>query len=623
MGSFRRATDEPRHCVSGGEALIQIAVNYYGNALLADALGQINGLAVNPNDPLPEGAEILITARFPAMSRISQQTQTRAVVELDMLPRRAVLVEVTETAYPGAVKNQVPIEGKCLYVLRDGKPVVRIDAKQADLWQVESKLFPWDTVVVDRRVRLVRGESYDFFLSPIPLTDNALSLLGKQLPDCETVKHVEASEDQSITLRDCFHYAIDLCEQEYRPRLESWTAWKLREDNAARIFIASTLKVLIADGDKLGLKNELNAGEPDAYLKKYEEEELKLRRPAEKSAADIANLVDSPDARAIEMAAMELGSLPLGMAMVFWAIVLRDMRETVPGRALLARVADDPSRLPLKYVFVEEKPSNYEEYQEYRYMALAGRAIFEELAPAVAAILRQRTKKDPIDVLIRYFESLSAEKTKILKGPYKLAWKSYVQGRPLGEGLHRPRRALSRMADAAVQKGIPARALPRSIAASERLSHKLEHLFRGAIPTVRLALEIGSVACAIGELLHDSDEKGESESGKTYPIIGLIRASADFGALVVESFEILGQQAGRRVIGAGLGVIAGVCDMLEFIHKSGEAEKDYDYNRGVGYSLAAVGSDKELGSAGQEEAADADSDDAGASDALLHRSCRL
>lgn len=574
MAPSTKPYGEARHCVAAGQTLSHIAQLYFGTPDAAPALATLNGLK-SAND-VREGAVLSIPSVVYLLDKISGQGPARSTADVRPVPRQIALVEIVENVFPGTVTDMAPVAGKWLYVFDGDTLVVKIDAQRPDRWHVESKVFPKDKLVIDGRVRLPKGKRYSFFLSPMALTEDAISYLAKHLKDCVTVAHADTGSDRDVLLRDCFEFAVLEHSITYLPKLAAWKRWTNDPENAARLFIASTLKALIADGDKLSVRGHLNSGEPEKYLKGYEDDELRLRLPAEHAAAHVAALVDSHDARAIDMAAMATGGDSFGMACVWWASVLNEMRQSRPGIELLCRIANDPSRLPMKYIFTDQVPANAPKFQDVRYLSLAAIAVFEKLAPAVAEMLRKR-KVDVLDLLTRYLTHLEKGPKPII-GSYRTVRDNIRKGRSLSAHLKQPQRQIKRMI-AAASKAVEPIVLPKAIAGGERFSKALTRGLGPALVSFGFALEIGNLSSAIVEL----------ESADAYKWAGLIGAGADMGALLTECAGTLLRESTKRMIGSVFGVISGVCDCISFARDAKGAADKYDYNRGVGLGIAALG----------------------------------
>ena len=556
---------------------------YYGSAEAAGALAQQNGL--DNACTLQVGAELILPSRLMVFGGIRETGELKALTEVKVLELRpeAVLVEVQENVFPGTSSDMVPLEGKWIYVVHEGKVAVTVEARSASEWVViEDTLFGTCATINDRKIRLKRGGSYAFFCSPIELTDAARAYLAENVSDCRTVTHLEKAGEDTITfVRDAFLWALDVHHNEFLPKLTKWQEWVLDKDTAARLFIASTLKLILGTEDPLGLENQLLDGQPDQFLREYEKSELELREAAESAMAQLANLIDSFDHRAIERAAMERGGDALAAATVQWAGVLSGVLQTLPGRELAAQLVADENRLPLRYIFTTSPPDNVPPFATTRYLSLSAMAIVADLGPAVSEVLRSR-RRDPLPILAGYLERLSGEKP--LVGAYKQIQSNLRQGRRLNRGVVASPRTIRKLMRKAGATG-PAE-LPSVLAKSERLAKAYERNFGGIHSSFHFTLEVINLANAIGEF-------NESAGGdKLLTSISVVGASADLGIVLAESMEILLKEASRGILKRGvavLGVISGVCDFIGFAASAEKAYGKHDFNQAVGHGLAAGG----------------------------------
>jgi hypothetical protein len=525
-----------------------------------------------------------------ALDRLRERTQARAVAQTRVFDRKADLVFVTvrESVYPGGPDDVVPVEGKWLYVISEGKVVVTVDAAASDRWSVDNTLFPEQTTAIDGSLKLKKAKSYAFFVAPIRLTENAKKRLVERADQCRTLARLSpAQTDVTVSVRDPFLWALDLHHQAYRPALDEWRKWVYDTDRVAELFIASGLKCLIAAKDPLDIANELRQGEPEGYLQKYETDELSRRRAAEDAMAKIANVIDSEEHRLVEAAAMELGGSALEQATIQWAATIGDMLQTLPGRQLAARLAVDETRLPLKYLFTKSPPANIPPFATSRYLSLAGFAIVKDLAPAVAEVIRQKRKANPLDIITEYLSNLSEEKS--LTGTYRRAYKNIENGLPLTKGIRNAQEVRKKLLRKAFASEAATR-LPPTIAASNRMAEAYERNFAALHVTLRFALEVVNLACAIGQL--NEMKPGDSDGSKALKVLSVVGASADFATVVTESAQVLLEEAGQRLAKKALavtGIVSGICDCISFIASTNQASDKYDYNQAVGHAIAAAG----------------------------------
>lgn len=207
-----------------------------------------------------------------------------------------------------------------------------------------------------------------FFLSPHRLSQRAIEFLIEKLkvrksdPDFPfamvwwndtTLGHV--------TLCDPYRWAADAAERYYVRTVEQWQEYAHDPEVNARVFIAKVVKSW-RDAKIAKVEKQILGGVADMYIDGTAEKQQKLNEEAEKAAAYTIQCIESPEHRAIEIAAEDFGGPALADTLANYAIVLQGMSLTGPGVMWVNNLYEDRERVPWKYVVSESPPANCPDY---------------------------------------------------------------------------------------------------------------------------------------------------------------------------------------------------------------------------------------------------------------------
>ncbi len=326
---------------------------------------------------------------------------------VDLRPR----LEIKELTYPGRSADVRPVDNKWVYLFNVDNATCELEGKGTLVGPGNNRRQRWEYAIDSitpagqrstREYDIVSQDVIEFqqldtspsttwgvFLSPFRLSHDGLQYLIDTLGNASgradatgpltkvrwltTARGVVWTPDPLIWAEDAFW--------EYEnPRLERQLAWHADADKQAKLFVASSLKSLIDNGvDQI--ENNLRSGEPDTFLRNQRTEQRRLAVRAEQAAGYVAQCVDAPEHRAIELSAIETGGDDLSGLFQHWSVVLSGKQLTQNGRRFL-RVTIERDRAPTQYLFADNPPSNGPSWGEARYGYIAARQIMTEVLPA-------------------------------------------------------------------------------------------------------------------------------------------------------------------------------------------------------------------------------------------------
>jgi hypothetical protein len=505
-------------------------------------------------------------------------------------------VAVRELRYPGrAARDSVPVDGKWLYVFRDGSLYAEARAIAPDQWVGKTHAGAGHSWQSTGGIRLEprngnQPARYAFFLSPVELTPSAIQYLQDAGLDFTTVSVACQGWGTEVLVPDPYAWAADAHRLYYLRALRRY-ADLTDSEMEARIQVAAQLKAWADAGDPYGISNELDMT-PDAFaedLRKAREAEL---RTAEEAAAYVAHCVDSHERQAIDLACMERGEVALSICYQAWCAVTEALHQTVAGRTLARRVATDPERFPRRYLFTKNAPSNALEFKHYRWSWLAAVALFEDLWPDFADWLRSE-RVAPEQAVLQYLDNV-ALKGKRLREPKNFIRDNLAKGKPVGHGLGKKKaKRAQKVYDKLVELDeiANARDFPANHA---KIGKTLDKLHRDLEPVMKsLNLSLGSffelinLANAVADLRKAS---GAERGTKTWSLVGAGADATEHALSCIASAMAKGA-AKRAVLGvAGFANIVGsYADAIEFSDDTHAAIAEYDYARAASHGVQVVG----------------------------------
>lgn len=498
-----------------------------------------------------------------------------------------------ELRFPGTVADTEPIAGKWLYVFRDKTLIVEAYAAGAASWKGKDHETgaTWEStgeIYIDPGPAGARY-SYQFFLSPVKLSDGGKKILTKGATLSTAAITAGCQElGQTVNVCDPLRWAADMHRLYYAPAVRAWQGWMLDENRQAQLFIATVLKGWIDADDQFGADNELRSGEPDKWLDAYKKREARLRKKAEEAAAHLAHAVDSNEYFAVETSCMDNGKEDLSIGFQAWGAICRGLLETEPGRAFVAGIVANDDRLPTKYLFTDSPPSNALGFGEYRYAWLGAWSVFEEL---VAGRIRYLEKQgvSALDKVRLYLEHLGVE---TLKGSYRHAYRNIAEGKRLTTGVPKKKRgafleSVERLEKKANKWGDHLKSPAELSAPLDKWHNGFQANYGATITSVTFIIEVANLAVAISEY-----KKAEGYD-KTSKMLSMIGATADMTIVLTQIGESLVKSGTHKRILSGVAgsatMVSGVMDMLAFEEDAVAAVGVRDYSQAVGHGIAAVG----------------------------------
>jgi len=518
------------------------------------------------------------------------------------------LVSIKELVYPGHRTDSREVENKWLYAIKDGKVLAEIEAVKKGQWE--------GFTTIDGHKKKVRASDartagqleldpgpkdgrykYYFLLSPVKMTKKSLDSL---LSDKNHLNYLSAlvcnAWDQEVLVPDAFHWAVDAHVQYLAPRIKRRLEFQTDEKRAAELFIASTLKAWMSNGDPAGIENELQKGEPDKSLDKYKNDLDKVCREAEVAAAYLAHCVESREFFAINQACMETGGQDLSTAYQMWAVITEGIAHTKAGQTLLRRLLDNAGSLPSKYLFhpPDQKPGNQLEFSQCRWGYLAAAKTFENLLPEFIDFLADKGKVTPKDVQ-KYLENISL--TSALKGTHKNILNNQRRGRSITAGIkdkaarNRIGRTFEKlMKSEKIRYDVP-NAYDKAAKSADAVYKNYEPVFKSIKFSVGTIFEIANFTLAVVEFRREENITSTEEFFRKISVVG---AASDLTAHVLECMDdLIKGQACKRIIqgsAAAVSIVASVCDMVDFERSALDAAfGEYDYGKALGHGVQTLG----------------------------------
>lgn len=456
-----------------------------------------------------------------------------------------------------------------------------------------------------------KTDDFGFFLTPIRLSQRGMEELLKTLdsPDkldtpgepfvlakwfLPTAESTDAV--LGVAMPDPLRWAGDAHDDYYIPLLDAFEAWVGDAERQAELFVASTLKSWMENGDPLGVANELEK-DPENYISYFRFQEQGKRDDTEAACAYVAHCKDCPEWRVIELSAIDHAKAPFPIhgdsVALMWqakAAVLDRMTSMRAGKMLAVRQVRDMQLMPREFLFQIGQTQSYSVgLGRYTWQAIL--QIFDRLYPAfehfeikallpsaggVEADLAQMMFKQimvPTDKM--QFDLLLVQQQK--KFPGRLG----ADGKPLQSISMRTMRKMG------YEKLVPQPIAEPPLGLGMRYKRfRVRYFF----DIVSMCFEVVNLANAI-QAYRDA-----SPGTSTDKLISLIGASGDMANFLASFAERVAKQkenpAGALIAqraGYFAGIIGGICEFKDDLDKTMPAVDQRNYGEAVGYGLATAG----------------------------------
>jgi hypothetical protein len=579
-------------------------------------------------------------------SRQTRESTTKSSVDL------TVLLEILELRYPGDVGDWVPpAVGTWAYVFDMQARACIIEASReagADgsgvwLYRRATEISPSslasspamplrhrEGVELDPE-RTTSTSSVAVFLSPTRLSRGGLEYLLNQMlneqpgpawpfvsPTWFTPAHaiVAVPEPISWVIAASFEYHI--------PVVDEYQEWIQDPERNAKVFVATVLREWIK-GPIDQVKNNLRSGEPGKFLAKNAAAEQKLREAAARAASYLIACVDSPEHRAVEISAMEIGGLPLEELFVNFGVALTGMLLTPPGRDYIATLVKDTDRLPMRYLFADSPPTNIPVFANARYAwigakQIAGNLIAKVIENRYARELKASTDAARAAAIKETRQAVQSHLSRLLESGQKLDGTETLIHARLSKGLNLTNWiSAGRTSNRPIIRDIEVTYQHLTMvvgrgAAEERATKRVAELVEGfserrlsiaayagkfdkiAMPVLAL-VEVANLSMAVTAW---KESTGDDDSVAIGPFglgnvnggtLALIGGVSDTAGVVTDIMEAFGKGGVKRIAAAGgLAIISGTVEMLTYEREFVKAAYGRrNYGQSVGYAVAAGG----------------------------------
>jgi hypothetical protein len=518
------------------------------------------------------------------------------------------LVYIKELLYPGNKADCIEVENKWLYVFKDNELMAEVNAVKRGCWQGYTK--------INGRKKLLKpanagglGEleldpgpkgarySYYFFLSSVQLTPDAIDdfLSDKNHTICMASLECNSWGPQ-LLVPDAYRWAVDAHSDYLKDKLAKCLDYQADKDRAAQLFIASTLKAWIGTDNKLGVKNELQDGQPDKFLDDYKKQLNDLWLKAEEAAAYLAHCVESREFRAITKACMQSGDQALSTAYQVFALITDQTAQTRAGRVLAMRMLSDEQSLASKYLFhaPAAKPANQIDFKSHRWGHLAAARAYENLMPQFIDLLADKGKVTNED-LMKYLDNIGLQAK--LKGTYKTIHENLNRGRSITAGINdaaqknRTRKSYQKlMASENIRVVVPNK-YDTGAKSIDHVVKDYEPVFKAVKFSVTTFFEVANFCLAVADYRRTENIATQEEFFKKISLVG---SASDLTVHVLDCMEdlIMGEAPKRTIQGAAaaVSIVASVCDMVQFERNTLQAAfGEYDYGKAFGHGVQTLG----------------------------------
>ena len=443
-----------------------------------------------------------------------------------------------------------------------------------------------------------RPKGYFFMLSPIQLTENSIrniishnrSYQRKRIPnDFDFNSILEFSE------RDPFEEARSI-HSVYINRLRAWEDWTTNHDRQSKLFIASTLKSWIGDSDPASIRSKLADGQPEKYLREYEDEEKRIRTRAERMMRSLIRRMESTAYKAIEkscqegMAEQRPESLATGLLQ--WGNVSDSMLAVLPGRIFAYKVVDDNNYIPSSDLFTEENhfPPDVI-YESFSGAWDAAVDTVTELLPAIIKKIRESAEEGRYsnqELVMKYLDNLSVQTE--LRGTYRFIHErggrtSGLSGSRRGRVNRSYQRLVRRASTTLPNYNAEAQIKLDAAGRYERMQRTSELPMK----RIQLLLSVVNLTLAIDDY---RTSFSDARSKKLLTHVNFALDLADFMISTTEDFRDAKTLMGRSLgtVGAACGFTSGIIDMLDHTEQGVNSwMQNHDYDAAIGQAVSAVG----------------------------------
>ncbi len=531
-----------------------------------------------------------------------------------------------ELAYPGTQAGMEFIKDKFVYVvhLRDAQFLMEVRARGAvcdyRLKPVPAEQERWPPLSEHKTLSLFdatqwlelpfkpgdRNSDFGFFLSPVRLSRRAMEMLLAAIGTldpldeaCEPFVRAKwmrptpeaATSVMLVGMPDPFRWMVDAHEDYYIPLLNEWQGWIHDETRQAKLFIASTLKAWIDDGNKLGIANEVTGLE--TWMAEYRSQEQTLRDEAEGSCAYVAHCLDSPECKIVEAACVDAvqpfmyDTKAVELGHQVHATTAYRLTEMRAGRYVVAKLVKDTERLPRKLLFDRAAGPDYT-FALGRYTWTASLQAFAYYYPAFERLVlraeRSMFGSNTVDYcqLMMQRMSLPTQKQQL-----NLIFMQQRQRFPL-KGTPPSTRTMR-------QAGYQILVAPAiTTVPPPNLGYHMSRLhLRQVADAVSFVVEAINLTNAFSQW---KEASGVTQFNKSISLIGasgdMAAFLADFTKRYLQHAEWKGASKGvlaAETVGSAAGTVAAICEFNDELAKFMPAADQRNYGEAVGYGIAMAG----------------------------------
>ncbi|MCP4747996.1 MAG: hypothetical protein GY874_17940 [Desulfobacteraceae bacterium] len=520
-------------------------------------------------------------------------------------------VHIKELVYPGEKNNWKEIENKWLYAFRDNELIAEVQAVKKGQWEGYSKINGNKMIILPHERRTL-GQleldpgpkesryTYYFLLSPVQLTENAINYLLSDPNHTKSMAYVFCDTlNKQIRVPDPFSWTVDVSNQYLKPLIEKCLAYQTDEERSAQLFIASTLKAWIDhDGDKMGITDKLEEGQPDQFLDDYKKQNHDLWEKAEKATAYLAHCIESVEFAAINKACMETGLQAMSTAYQVWAMVTENITKTKAGYTLAMRILNDKESLPSKFIFHPpgKKPEKQIDFANSRWGYLAAIKTYENLFSAFIETLSKIKKEVTNADVIEYLGNInfSAE----LKGNKKVIHRNLREGKSITSGIKSSKkkakieRTFKKLTASDAIKNMLPRKYDKTVKSLDAVATEFEPCFKSIKLSLGTFFDIANLSISVANFQKSENITSQEEFLKK--LNSVAGASADLSAHLLDCMEdVIKRQAAKNAAKAAAsiaGIFASVSDMIDFEKNALDAAfGKYDYGKAFGHGVQTLG----------------------------------
>lgn len=605
-----------------------------------------------------------------AASRQTRESTTHTSIDQN------VRIRLAELQYPGNYTNVIPATGKWGYIFNKRSRTCIVEgqcqqppASQSVVALTRQWRYRFGTITpasmgTSAAMPMLATDAIEIqtepddqpsdlftFISPVRLSRSALQHLIDRLGD-ESLMAPErcvfapvrwtSTYDGYSWVSDPFAWTADAQSMFYCPATENWVEWTTDSDRSAKIFIARALKAWI-DAGITQITNNLNAGQPNAWIREYERTHNRLRDTAFRAGSYLCNCINGADHRAVEQSMCDHGGDQFASVATHWSWVTMGLMSTDPGRRFLMSLCQSTDRFPTRFIFADNPPVSFTSWiADARYAYISVRQLAFNLVPALVeyemtGLVRQRAEW--VAKWQRIRQKVGAKLEAMYRG--QMNWRTRAVRNELRAGSAAATASDVADADLPVRAGssvVPGRrarvarefealvasvgeSLPREYPAADLARLRSRHEALGAhaekwtlrLAPITAAAEIFNMCVAIQGVRDAAENEPEASifgMRARMSTVGFIGASADAAAAIAEFTNVMANRAvagaaaagteaslvtlrtaaASKFIGGPLAMISGTTEMLAH----GQAMVDAGWGRGntaqaIASGTAAVG----------------------------------